>query len=180
MVENGTGASRADALVRTMMAGGYRAHGGVGHGGAEEAAEARGRQTGRPGAQTPRGREDVRGDPQVSAARAQGRRGSGFPEMLDVTYPAAPDKLEPGSEVLCSIDPDGRLSMLKSVGAEWTWEVIPEDGSPEEAGAALPQTPKYQGKWPTMPKAHITRALVADLGALLAKAAHTERGICLW
>ena len=33
MVENGTGASRSDALVRTMMAGGYRAHGGVGHGG---------------------------------------------------------------------------------------------------------------------------------------------------
>ena len=100
--------------------------------------------------------------------------------MLDVTYPAAHDKLEPGSEVLCSIDPDGWLSMLKSVGAEWTREEILEDGSPEEAGAALPQTPKYQGKWPTMPKAHITRALVADLGALLAKTAHTERGICLW
>ena len=39
--------------------------------------------------------------------------------VFGITCPAAPGNSEPGSEVLCSIGPDGRLTIPKGVGAEW-------------------------------------------------------------
>jgi len=59
--------------------------------------------------------------------------------VLGVTHPAAPGNFKPGSEVLCSIDPDGRLTIPKGAGTEWTRKESFEDVSSEEpeAGASF-------------------------------------------
>ena len=58
-------------------------------------------------------------------------------EALGRLFPAPPADFAPESEVLCFIGADGKLTILKGTGAEWTRKEMGEHGGLEEMDKAL-------------------------------------------